>query len=115
MEKVVFDGTEVDRCTSCKGLWFDASEKEKLREIQGSEAVDTGGAEVSKAYNDVDRIECPVCLMPMTRMVIPQERPVWFESCPGCQGAFFDAGEFRDYKEDSFVDFLKDLVRRERT
>ena len=34
MEKVSFGGVTVDRCVSCKGLWFDASEREQLRDLQ---------------------------------------------------------------------------------
>jgi len=32
MAKVAFEGVEVDRCTLCDGIWFDALEKEQLRD-----------------------------------------------------------------------------------
>ena len=31
MEKMTYKDIEVDRCTLCKGLWFDALEHEALR------------------------------------------------------------------------------------
>jgi Zn-finger nucleic acid-binding protein len=58
MEVVAFQGIEVDRCTSCKGIWF--------------------------------------------------------ESCKRCGGAYFDAGEFKDLKEETLSDFIKDLFAKER-
>ena len=42
MEKVTFQNITVDRCTACRGLWFDALEQEHLAAIKGSEAIDVG-------------------------------------------------------------------------
>ena len=42
MEKMTYKDIEVDRCTLCKGLWFDALEHEALRDTPGSEAIDSG-------------------------------------------------------------------------
>ena len=64
MEKVTHQAIEVDRCTGCKGIWFDMLEHEHLKAMKGSEAIDTG--------------------------------------------------EFRDYKEESILDFFRDLFARER-
>ena len=38
---------------------------------------------------------------------------IQFKSCPQCKGSFFDAGEFRHYKEDTFLDFLKGVLNKE--
>ena len=50
----------------------------------------------------------------MIRMVDAQQSHLWFESCTSCYGVFFDAGEFRDFKNLNLVDRLRDLFRRER-
>ena len=42
MERVTFNGVEVDRCKLCKGIWFDATEHETLRQMEGAEAIDVG-------------------------------------------------------------------------
>lgn len=115
MESVVFRSVEIDRCTQCKGLWFDAAEKEELKAYAGSEAIDVGDERLGKQYNEVDRIDCPVCHTQMIRMVDMEQPHIWYESCPVCYGTFFDAGEFRDYKDESFSDFFRKLLSRERS
>ena len=38
-----------------------------------------------------------------------------YEACTVCNGVFFDAGEFRDYKEHTIIDFFRDLLAKERS
>jgi uncharacterized protein len=114
MEKITYETIQVDRCTHCKGLWFDALEADKLRVLKGSESIDTGDPKTGKNFNTIDRINCPVCKAPMIRMVDPRQHHLWFESCKACHGIFFDAGEFRDYKEKTLLDFFRDLATGER-
>ena len=110
MDKVDYQSIVVDRCEGCGGLWFDNLEHEKLKLLDGSEAIDTGDPEVGRRYNVVDRIDCPVCHAPMVRMVDARQRHIWYESCGVCSGVFFDAGEFADFKHENVLDTLKDLV-----
>ncbi len=114
MDKVQYESIEVDRCTDCKGIWFDMLEQEHLKAIEGSEEIDIGDPEVGKQTNIVDQITCPVCESRMIRMVDGRQPHIWFESCTVCYGVFFDAGEFRDYKQESILDFFRDLFSRER-
>ena len=114
MEKVKYQEIEVDRCTNCKGIWFDMLEHEHLRAIEGSESIDIGKRKVGKKYNKVDKINCPVCKTRMIRMVDSQQPHIWFEGCSVCYGVYFDAGEFKDYKEDNIFDFFKDLFKKNR-
>jgi len=113
MESVSVEGTEVDRCTSCKGLWFDAVEHETA--LAKANAIDIGDEKLGAEFNSVDRINCPACPnSPMIRMVDIRQRHIWFESCPTCHGRFYDAGEFRDLAEYSFADVIKDIFAKER-
>ena len=114
MEKVVFSNIVVDRCTGCQGLWFDLLEHVELKSIEGSEAIDTGDPEVGDRFDKIDDIDCPACGQRMIKMVDREQHHIWYESCPGCYGVFFDAGEFTDYKEDTFIDFIRDLFTRAR-
>ena len=114
MEKVVYSNIEVDRCTDCKGLWFDLLEHVELKAMSGSEAIDIGDPEVGRKFNRIEDIKCPVCTTQMIKMVDREQHHIWYESCPSCYGVFFDAGEFTDYKEDSFIDFVRDVFTRER-
>jgi Zn-finger nucleic acid-binding protein len=114
MEAVTFDSIEVDRCTSCRGLYFDGLEAEKLRKIPGSEALDVGSVDVGRAQNANDRIRCPRDTTPMIRIVDPKQPHLWLETCSVCQGTFFDAGEFRDWKEETFADLVKSFFAKAR-
>ena len=114
MEAVAYELFEVNRCKNCKGLWFDLREQEHLRALAGSESLDVGAPEDGAAYNEIGSIECPICHTSMIRMVDIQQPHIWYESCPTCYGVFFDAGEFRDYKERTILDFFKDLTAKER-
>lgn len=114
MQLVMFEGIGVERCTECRGLWFDMLEHEHLAAIEGSEAIDFGSDELGERFNDIDDIDCPKCSSPMLKMVDVDQPHIWYEGCPGCYGVFFDAGEFRDYKEKSVFDFFRALFTKER-
>ncbi len=114
MEKVSFGGTTVDRCVSCKGIWFDAREQEHLKDAAGSEALDVGGpaSAPAPAPPPGGKVLCPVCRTPMIRMTDHQQPHLKYESCTVCYGVFFDAGEFRDYKELTLAESVKRLFPR---
>ena len=117
MGKVTFGSVVVDRCTSCRGLWFDAREHERLKELDGSEEIDPGPPEGAPAGGKAPAAEegrvgdanmiCPVCHTRLIRMVDHQQPHIHFESCTVCHGTFFDAGEFRDYKEQKVSEWFK--------
>ena len=115
METVAFSTVEVDRCLGCGGLWLDALEADKLRAMKGSEAIDNGDAKKGREYNKLENIPCPHCGVKMLRMVDASQPHLWYESCPRCYGVYFDAGEFRDFKEQTILDWFRDLFPRQRT
>ena len=114
MEQVEFKGTEVDRCEICKGIWFDAGEIEIMRNNRAAVAIDTGDADAGKQSNAIDRYQCPRCSGSMVRVVDPQQRHIWYETCGSCGGSFLDAGELIDLSKFTITDFFKDLVTPER-
>jgi Zn-finger nucleic acid-binding protein len=114
MESVTLHSVTVDRCMGCGGMWFDAYEADKLRGVKGSDELDRGDPDVGKKYNKVEDIDCPKCNVGMIRMVDAGQRHIYYESCPMCFGVYFDAGEFKDYKDESFWDFFKGLFSGER-
>lgn len=114
MEKVVYENIEVDRCTGCEGLWFDMLEHERLAAIEGSEAIDVGNRKVGREFNKEAKCDCPVCHTRMIPMVDRDQPHIWYEACTTCYGVFFDAGEFKDYKRHTVLDFFKDLFAGER-
>jgi Zn-finger nucleic acid-binding protein len=112
-EKVTYAGVTIDRCLACHGLWFDAREQERLRDVDGSEAIDLGPADPHRPAeaHPTSKILCPVCRSPMIEMTDHQHPGLRFEGCTVCYGAFFDAGEFRQFKETSVVQAVKRLFR----
>ena len=109
MAKVTFNSVEVDRCTSCGGIWFDSLEQEDLKKMKSSEVIDKGDPKIGKKQDQKRKINCPVCNTPMIPMTDPKQPHIHFEGCKVCYGTFFDAGEFKDYKEETLGDFFKDL------
>ncbi len=110
MERLAHQQIEIERCTHCKGIWFDMLEQEDLKVIEGSEAIDVGDRALGRKHNQIGDIKCPICSTRMLRMVDLRQPHIWYESCPVCYGVFFDAGEFQDYKEETILDLLKSLI-----
>jgi Zn-finger nucleic acid-binding protein len=114
MTTIEYEGVSVDRCTGCNGLWFDMLEREHLKWIEGSESIDIGSAETGEKYNRMKFVRCPVCKTELIEMVDREQPHIHYEACTSCYGIFFDAGEFRDYKERTVLEFFKDLFAKER-
>ena len=110
-ETITYDEIEVDRCTECKGVWFDVMEKEDLTRIQGSDSIDIGDEHVGEKYNHMREINCPKCDVKMLPMVDKDQFHIKYESCPTCFGTFFDAGEFRDHSEHTVVERFRQMVQ----
>jgi Zn-finger nucleic acid-binding protein/MFS family permease len=115
MQQIMIDGTEVDRCSACHGLWFDAGELSKLRNKEAAAALDLGDVTIGKEQNKIEHYRCPRCAGPMNRLVDPKQPHIWFEQCGSCRGSFFDAGELTDLATVSVSDFFKRFVTEERS
>jgi uncharacterized protein len=111
MESVTFDKVTVDRCTSCKGIWFDANEQKQLFQAQGSEDIDIGDIRTGRKMDAVREINCPRCRVKMMEVEDVDQHHITFESCPECHGIFLDAGEFEDLKFYTFMDYWKGLFK----
>jgi Zn-finger nucleic acid-binding protein len=115
MEQVQVEATQVDRCTSCRGLWFDALEDQDIRGTEGAETLDTATtpqAEPAKgAKGAKGTIECPRCQARMIHMVDRMGKRIQYESCPRCHGKFLDAGEFRALEPRSVTDTMRRFLR----
>ncbi len=111
MDPVQIEQTQVDRCTSCRGLWFDALEDQDIRGTEAAETLDiptVGPHPAQEPKHDESAIDCPRCKTRMIHMVDRLGRRIQYESCPRCHGKFLDAGEFRATEPRS----VKDAMRR---
>ena len=114
MEPLMIDGTEIDRCSACHGLWFDAGELSKVSNKKAAAALDIGDVTTGKKQNQIEHYRCPRCAGPMNRLVDPTQPHIWFEQCGSCHGSYFDAGELSDLATVSVSDFFKRFVTPER-
>jgi Zn-finger nucleic acid-binding protein len=115
MEKVTYEGVEVDRCTGCQGIWFDFREQQQLKNVKGAAAgLDVGDPAAGQKMNEVGKINCPRDGVLLTRMVDLKQPHIWYEACPHCYGVFFDAGEFKDYSQKTLVESVRALFVKER-
>lgn len=114
MDVVDFEGYEIQKCSGCEGLWFENLEHELLKDIKGSETIDTGDAKDGALYDVMDSYDCPVCSSKMVKLVDKDQTHIWYEVCHSCFGVFFDAGEFRDYKDYTLFDVIGELFAQER-
>jgi uncharacterized protein len=117
MESVTVGEQTVDRCTGCGGLWFDLREHEHIAESKAQvESLDTGDATKGAAQNAQRDVQCPVCNVKMLKLSVPTQLHIKYESCPVCYGAFFDAGELKDFASHSLAEqvggFFRGFKRR---
>ncbi len=113
MEEISHGEVTVDRCTNCKGIWFDIDEAHMLKKIKGSEAIDTGDATEGWKWDSHADINCPHCGKQMEKGHDAKQKHIWYEFCPD-HGMFMDAGEFKDFKEESIFDIFRSLVKGRR-
>lgn len=111
MNPVQFEDVEVDRCSECSGLWFDALEHEQLKTRSGSESIDVGEAGSAERGAHSGSAKCPRCNVSMISMVVNGQAHIHFESCTTCHGVYFDSGEFKDFKEKTLLETVRELLR----
>ena len=105
----------VHRCTECGGLWCKPEPLLEMKREWMSEAVlDSGDPKLGKALNQIEDIKCPEDGSLMEKTADDRQTHIWYESCPPCDGMFFDAGEFTDLKYDTLMDRVRDFVRGRR-
>jgi Zn-finger nucleic acid-binding protein len=107
MQQLDVEGTIIDRCERCLGIWFDAGELEALRDRQLAEAIDVGSAKRGRIFDNIDQYRCPRCGGTMARVVDERQRHIGYETCTECGGSYFDAGEFRDLSQLTLSDVFK--------
>ena len=111
MLPVTHAGITVDRCAACGGLWFDGVEHLELRKIADAAVIDpeANGSAAEGKNTELPIVRCPVCGAPMRVRFDAYQHHIHYETCPHAHGAYFDAGEFRDFVTDDWSDFFKGL------
>jgi Zn-finger nucleic acid-binding protein len=102
LEKHVYEGqVEVDLCPSCRGMWLEKGELEKIQQTKGHDysaelarIEDLAGNAYELARQKKGaRVGCPVCGREMVAKEYGYCSQVLIDSCPHCWGIWLDAGE----------------------
>ena len=110
MEKIDTDQFSATKCTGCHGIWFHAGSHEIARTIKNISVIDDVETNITSGYNMIRKIICPECQLPMIKMRDRTQLHIQFEACSYCGGAFFDAGEFRDYSEFTLLERIRQAL-----
>ncbi len=102
----------VNRCNKCQGLWFPEDSYKQLKQEWMSRSLDMGDPKTGKEYNKVTEIKSPVTGKPMQTVTDKKQPHIQYELDVDGHGAFFDAGEFTDYVEETFSDFFKSFFAK---
>jgi len=100
----IYEGNvEVDSCASCRGMWLDAGELEKIqksseRDYSGELHRDAdsaaAGVEVAEQLGQ-GPVPCPVCGNEMATREYGYCSQVVIDTCPAGCGVWLDAGEIQ--------------------
>ncbi len=107
LERVAFQGIEVDVCRKCGGIWFDRGElddvmREAVSQPQSVARLDPkAGAPTRQTPHRT--LGCPRCRTPMRPEIYGKVSSIELDRCPRCQGQWADGGEIS-----ALVEYLHD-------
>ena len=92
---VQHEDVELDYCTECQGVWFDAGELELLldsMQLDTSKLEPGGILELPESETSEKKRRCPICRHKMKKVTIGQP-PILIDACNQGHGLWFDGGE----------------------
>lgn len=87
---------ELDNCTDCAGVWFDAGELELLLETMQVEEHTLSLDSIltsPEAKSSEKKRKCPICGKKMKKATVGHKPEVLIDVCPRGDGLWFDKGE----------------------
>ena len=93
---VEYHNIELDYCSSCRGVWFDAGELELLLESKGLEETKVfldGILNSQEAVSSEKKRNCPVCGHKMKKTAVGGQPEILIDICRDEHGLWFDGGE----------------------
>jgi membrane associated rhomboid family serine protease len=107
LERVAFQGIEVDLCKKCGGIWFDQGElddvmREAMAQPQSVARLDPqAGAPIKQTPHREPT--CPRCQKAMVPEIFGRVSNIELDRCPQCSGQWADGGELS-----ALVEYLHD-------
>jgi Zn-finger nucleic acid-binding protein len=96
MIAVEYNRIELDYCTHCHGVWFDADELELMLGSMGLADHDLSLDSIlhaPEARTAEEKRKCPICNQKMKKRALGHETEVLIDACPKGDGLWFDGGE----------------------
>ena len=106
-------GTEIkiSRCNGCGGIFCDRHMLERMRaEWLVDSVLDTGSSAEGAKNNQMENVPCPGCGVTMTHISDKEQSHVTLDACANCDSVFLDAGELKDLKTVTLMDYLRRWV-----
>jgi len=89
----------IEQCQSCGGMWFDAYEHHRVADDQVAQLDSLNTKALARSTNIAGTLICPkdgTELKPFVDINFPADIVV--ESCPHCDGLWFNCGELSAYR-----------------
>ncbi len=93
---VQHEDIELDYCTGCQGVWFDAGELELLLEtmkLDTAELSPDAILNLPEAPSSEKKRRCPICGQKMKKAAIGRQPEILIDACKRGDGLWFDGGE----------------------
>ena len=111
LQKVTLGEVEVDKCSSCSGIWFDIGELDKILESGRIEALKN---EVDNNQGqDARKRKCPRCGGEgnMIQVASLKNADVHIDTCSVCYGQWLDGGELEEITNQGFISRIRSLFK----
>ncbi len=110
MAKVSDNPIRVDQCSECHGLYFAQLDRQILEEIGSDTEIDSGDESKGAEHNEMVYVDCPKCNKMMDQRLTDDPVHIRFELCTSCHSGFLDAGEFRQYMTEEYIEGFRALL-----
>jgi Zn-finger nucleic acid-binding protein len=114
MERVIFGGVEVNRCTDCHGLFFDEFEKEQLLKMKHSGRDRYGRSRTRQRIQQSGPDHLPALRQPDDPHGRSRPTAHLVRALQSLQRLLLRRRRIRDLKHHTILDFFRDLTARER-
>ena len=99
---------QVYRCSNCGGLFSSSEGYEALLRTDGSESLDIKIRNTDES-SFVDKMRCANCGEAMATYRYDPQPHIKIDRCVNCFSVFLDAGELKDMKRYTLLDWFRDL------
>jgi uncharacterized protein len=100
LEELHVGGVTIERCESCRGLFFDSGE---LSRVLTEGDPGTNPAEAAEADGHGQPPTCPRCQIEMDRLPTGGSGRFAYDVCSACNGMWLDAGELAHLEKASIA------------